>query len=83
MYINEVSMAPWGAEKDVNTALYKNIHDFMERIFGEKVKSATDKKSVYVGATELSTGQALPIRGPRTETQIFTLVGTENGKSSV
>ena len=50
----------FSSEAQLNRLLLKNIDLFMEGVFGEKVKSATNKKSEKTGYTTLSTGQLLP-----------------------
>lgn len=53
------------SESELNRLLLKNVVLFMEGVFDEKVKSATDKKSYQKGFAKLSTGQLLPLRGER------------------
>jgi hypothetical protein len=55
----------WESEKSLNDSLFENINDFMQNIFNEKVKSATNKKSERKGTAKLQSGQVLPLRGVR------------------
>lgn len=75
--IKDIKVFPWSSEKDLNESLLKHINEFMETVFGEKVKSATNKKYEIAGAIKLRTGQLLPVRGAR----IDLWVECESGRS--
>jgi hypothetical protein len=47
----------WSSERSLNDSLRDNIEVFMRDIFGEKVKSATDKKSEIIKTVKLKSGQ--------------------------
>lgn len=55
----------WQSEKSLNDSLAQNINEFMYKVFKEKVKSATNKKSERKGFAKLRNGQLLPLRGVR------------------
>jgi len=61
----EINLYKFSSEKELNNLLLKNIDMLMKDVFGEKVKSATDKKYKQSGYIKLKSGQYLPKRGVR------------------
>lgn len=58
-------MHQFHSEHEFNKLLLDSIDLFMEGVFNETVKYATNKKSEIIGGNKLSSGQVLPIRGVR------------------
>lgn len=63
--LREIQTYSFSNERSLNNLLLRDIDFFMETVFNEKVKSATDKKHEYQGFAKLKTGQKLPLRGVR------------------
>lgn len=62
---SELSYYKYSSERSLNKLLLRDIEFFMDTVFSEKVKYATDKKCEMKGYARLRTGQKLPLRGVR------------------
>lgn len=71
----EVELGNFPSERKIETFIYKNIDDFMETIFGEKVKSSTRQKYKPDGFFKISKNQFIVKRGPRVDIYVECVSG--------